>query len=97
KGQGMSAEQVLDMVQAIEINKEEKKELKDENQLLRGLATLGTVLVSFTHELKQIQAGMKNRSKRMEGALNRVIDETKLLEISDGLNPYNMLDRWKRE
>ena len=97
KGQGVSAEQVLDIVQAIEIKEEEKQELKDENQLLRGLATLGTVLVSFTHELKQIQAGMKNRSKRMEGALNRVIDDTKLLEISDGLNPYNMLDRWKRE
>ncbi|WDE05429.1 sensor histidine kinase [Thalassomonas viridans] len=97
KGEGISPEQALDMAQTIEINKEEKKELKDENQLLRGLATLGTVLVSFTHELKQIQAGMKNRSRRMEGALNKVVDESKLTEISDGLNPYNMLERWKRE
>ncbi|WOC26258.1 ATP-binding protein [Pseudoalteromonas sp. N1230-9] len=96
-GQGMSPEQVLDMAQTIEINEAEKKELRDDNQLLRGLATLGTVLVSFSHELKQIQAGMNNRTLRMAGALNKVVDEEKLGQVSQSLNPYNMLERWQRE
>ncbi|MBY7831080.1 ATP-binding protein [Vibrio fluvialis] len=96
-GAGISAEQVLDMAQTIEINEAEKKELKDDNQMLRALATLGTVLVSFSHELKQIQAGMNNRTLRMNGALNKVIDEEKLKQVSHGLNPYNMLERWQRE
>lgn len=96
-GQGISPEQVLDMAQAIEINEAEKKELRDDNQLLRGLATLGTVLVSFSHELKQIQAGMNNRTLRMTGALNKVVDEEKLSQVSQSLNPYNMLERWQRE
>lgn len=96
-GAGISPEQVLDMAQTIEINESEKQDLRDENQLLRGLATLGTVLVSFSHELKQIQAGMKNRVLRMEGALKKVIDEEKLSKLSQSLNPYGMLERWKRE
>lgn len=96
-GEGISPEQVLDMAQAIEINEAEKKELKDDIQMLRALATLGTVLVSFSHELKQIQAGMNNRTLRMNGALKKVIDEKRLQTVSQGLNPYNMLERWQRE
>ena len=97
KGEGVTSEQALDMAQAIDISEAEKQDLKDDNQMLRGLATLGTVLVSFSHELKQIQAGMKTRTKRMQGALDRSVDKDKLARLSNGLNPYKMLDRWQRE
>lgn len=74
-----------------------KAELEENAQTLMGMATLGTVLVSFTHELKQIKANMSLRRQRMTNALNRVVDSEKLSGVSDLVNPYTIVDRWARE
>ncbi|SNB61980.1 MULTISPECIES: ATP-binding protein [unclassified Agrobacterium] len=71
--------------------------LKEDMQVLRGMATLGTVLVSFTHELKQIKANMDARQQRMEASLKRVVDQSLLSAVPDPVNPYNMIARWARE
>lgn len=71
--------------------------LKDDIQVMRGMATLGTVLVSFTHELKQIKANMESRRARLERALKRVVDENKLQSLPEQVNPFNIVDRWSRE
>lgn len=75
----------------------ENEALRDDIQVLRGMATLGTVLVSFTHELKQIKANMHARRSRMEIALKAVADDEKLAKVPEPINPYNILDRWSRE
>lgn len=71
--------------------------LKDDIQVMRGMATLGTVLVSFTHELKQIKANMESRRMRMENALKRVVDVALLQSLPEQVNPFNIVDRWSRE
>lgn len=71
--------------------------LLEEIQELRGMATLGTVLVSFTHELKTIKANMGSRQTRMNNALARVVDTEKLAGVPRPVNPYDMVARWGRE
>ena len=85
------------VAEALDISVRENVILKDEIQVLRGMATLGTVLVSFTHELKQIKANMGSRQTRMENALDRVVDTEKLEVLAKPLSPYELLARWGRE
>ncbi len=85
------------MAEALDISERKNEALKDDIQVLRGMATLGTVLVSFTHELKQIKANMGSRQQRMEKALDRVVDMEKVKSLPEPVDPYNILKRWGRE
>lgn len=85
------------LAEAFSVSERRQIEQQEEIQTLRGMATLGTVLISFTHELKQIKANMGSRQLRMENALDRVVDRTKLLEIPEFASPYSILERWGRE
>lgn len=89
-----------DVAKALHVSVQRNNELEDELQVLRGMATLGTVLVSFTHELKQIQANMEKRHARLKNAILRVADNGKLgaVESEDvRLSPFDVLDRIERE
>ena len=52
-----------------EAQQEEIRELRDEQTMLRSLATLGTVLVSFSHEMGQLQNTMGSRSSELADIL----------------------------
>lgn len=91
------AVQNIKIAKAFKSEERKNEALKDDIQVMRGMATLGTVLVSFTHELKQIKANMESRSTRMENALRRVVDETKLQSLPEQINPFSIVDRWGRE
>lgn len=93
----LDPETSLDLAKAYERRKSEVESLSDEIQVLRGMATLGTVLVSFTHELKQIQLNMESRQSRLIKSLEGVIDTNRLKKIPKPTNPYEILDRWNRE
>lgn len=85
------------LAKALKYEQKKNEVLKDEMQVLRGMATLGTVLVSFTHELKQIQANMDVRQARLEKSLKAVIDEVKLESVPPLASPFSIIDRWRRE
>ena len=87
----------LAMAKTIVSNKSEKKSMQDEMRVLRGMATLGTVLVSFTHELKQIKINIDSHQTRMKKCLDKVIPTERLEEIPDHFNPYEMLEQWNSE
>ncbi|NOT65671.1 MAG: GHKL domain-containing protein [Methylotenera sp.] len=89
--------QSLKIAKAYKSEEQKNEALKDDIQVMRGMATLGTVLVSFTHELKQIKANMESRNQRMENALSRVIDTKKLESLPKQLNPFEIIKRWNRE
>ena len=94
---GSSAQESKAMAEALNISERKNEALKDDIQVLRGMATLGTVLVSFTHELKQIKANMGSRQQRMENALDRVVEKAKVQALPAPVDPYNILKRWGRE
>ena len=89
--------QVRILAEAVESYNENEKNLNEEIKVLRGLATLGTVLVSFTHELKQIMINMNARQRRMKKSLKMVVDSNRLNSIPLELSPYDLLERWERE
>lgn len=84
---------------AIAFTSERRKNdaLRDDIQVMRGMATLGTVLVSFTHELKQLQANLDSRSTRLSDSIKEVADEEKLAQINQLMNPLHLVERLRRQ
>ena len=85
------------LAKALEIITDKEKDTNDEIRVLRGMATLGTVLVSFTHELKQIKTNIDARQRRMKKSLDIVVDANRLNRIPLQLSPYDILERWDQE
>lgn len=96
-GARLTVAQGITMAKAVGALSRRQESLEENAQVLMGMATLGTVLVSFTHELKQIKANMHSRKQRMENALRRVVDEELLAAVPSPVNPYDILGRWARE
>jgi signal transduction histidine kinase len=93
----VSNDDTVTLAQALDASSQKIELLQEEIQELRGMATLGTVLVSFTHELKQIKANMGSRQTRLENAMRRVIDDEKLKLLPQQVNPFDLVERWGRE
>lgn len=71
--------------------------LRDNIQVMRGMATLGTVLISFTHELKQIKANIDSRSNRLSKSIQNVISDEKIKAVPDFQNPFRIIDRLQKQ
>lgn len=82
---------------AYSAQQEEIRELRDEQTMLRALATLGTVLISFSHEMGQLQNTMGGRSSELSDILSSLIDRNSLLGISSAFNPFDILDEWAED
>ena len=80
---------------AFEAQQEEIKELLDEQSMLRSLATLGTVLVSFSHEMGQLQNTMGSRSFELSGILKKYISQGDLEGVKQAFNPFIILEDWE--
>ncbi|WP_140986410.1 sensor histidine kinase [Asticcacaulis tiandongensis] len=90
-------EEALTLSKTVKVQQAEIRDLREEQVMLRSLATLGTVLVSFSHEMGQLQNAMGTRAIEMAGILGDYISrETAALE-QDAFNPYIMLDEWAEE
>lgn len=83
--------------EALESKVHELEAAKDDNQVLRGMATLGTILVSFTHELKQIKADMEARGDRLSTAIETVTDPERLARLPEPARPASILRRMRRQ
>jgi signal transduction histidine kinase len=82
---------------ALESKVHELEAAKDDNQVLRGMATLGTILVSFTHELKQIKADMEARGDRLASSVQAVTDSDRLAEVPEPARPASIIRRMRRQ
>lgn len=70
---------------------EEIRELNSDRGMLRALATLGTVLVSFSHEMGQLQSSLENRATTLAQLLKLHITPQMLEGVSEEMNPFEML------
>lgn len=82
--------------EALESEVQKNESLRDDNQVLRGMATLGTILVSFTHELKQMKADMESRGDRLTKSLDAVVDLNRLAEVPVPARPASIVERMSR-
>ena len=86
-----SREDAVKLVRAYRAQVEEIRELNSDRGMLRALATLGTVLVSFSHEMGQLQSSLEHRATTLAQLLKRHITPEMLSGISDVMNPFEML------
>ena len=75
----------------------EIQELRDEQTMLRALATLGTVLVSFSHEMGQLQNTMGSRSAVLSDILSSYISSDELTGVAPPFHPYTILEEWEED
>lgn len=69
-------------------------ELKADQSQLRGLATLGTVLVAFSHEMRQFQIQLGGRAKLLEKLLRKIAPADALAALPPEVNPINVVRDW---
>ncbi|MBK7379260.1 MAG: sensor histidine kinase [Ignavibacteriales bacterium] len=80
------------LIDALEAYKEDIEDLKDEQKLLRVLASAGLIVTSFAHELKNLSDSIVPRTDDLKQVLTDIIDSSKLIGMPDYLNPYIMID-----
>lgn len=85
------------VVRAYGALQEDAKELHDEQVMLRALSTLGTVLVSFSHEMAQLQNAMSSRSSDLAKILRLHFPDDYFAETIDAFNPFTILQDWERD
>ena len=83
------------LARAYTAQQEEIRELRDEQTMLRALATLGTVLISFSHEMGQLQNTMSGRSAELSDILSSYIDRDALIGVGGAFNPFEILEEWE--
>ncbi len=88
-----SGDDLLKVSKAYGSERRKNEALRDDIQVMRGMATLGTVLVSFTHELRQIRANIETRSQRLSDAIQDVISDEKLAAVDEMSSPFRILER----
>lgn len=84
-------EDAVTLALAYKAQVEEIRELNSDRGMLRALATLGTVLVSFSHEMGQLQSSLENRASTLAQLLKRHITPRMLDGVSEEMNPFEML------
>lgn len=92
-----TAKDAQTLARAYTAQQEEIRELRDEQTMLRALATLGTVLISFSHEMGQLQNTMGGRSTGLSDILSSYIDRDSLMGVGGAFNPFAILEEWEED
>jgi signal transduction histidine kinase len=76
---------------------EEIEKLKEEQKVLRGLASSGIVLASFSHDLSKLNDVLASRTEKLKDLMLEKMAEVDYLEIKDSKNPFKQLERIKKQ
>lgn len=74
---------------------EEIEKLKEEQKLLRALASSGIVLASFSHDLSKLNDMLGVRTDRLKNILLDRIKEEDYNDFEDRKNPFKIIERIK--
>lgn len=81
----------------LEDKDEEIENLKDEQKLLRGMASSGIVIASFSHDLSKISNNLNSRIDRLKKIISNDIKEENYKDIEDRKNPFYLLERMRKQ
>ncbi len=76
---------------------EEIEKLKEEQKVLRGLASSGIVLASFSHDLSKLNNVLDSRVDKLKNLFKEKILETEYLEIEERKNPFAQLEKMRKQ
>lgn len=81
----------------IESQEEEIEKLKEEQKVLRGLASSGIVLASFSHDLSKLNDVLTSRTDKLKQLLLEKIVENDYENVEPRKNPFVQLERFKKQ
>jgi len=76
---------------------EEIEKLKEEQKVLRGLASSGIVLASFSHDLSKLNVVLNSRTEKLKNLFWEKVPETEYADVEDRKNPYIQLEKMKKQ
>lgn len=76
---------------------EEIEKLKDEQKVLRGLASSGIVLASFSHDLSKLNDVLSSRVDKLRTLISEKIQERDYLNTENRKNPFVQLQRMREQ
>ncbi len=100
KGEESNDNQSDELTVLAELNKgkdEEIEKLKDEQKVLRGLASSGIVLASFSHDLSKLNNVLSSRVDKIKTLISEKIKESEYVEIEERKNPFVQLERMRKQ
>ena len=80
------------LIEGILAFEEENEDLKDEQKLLRVLASAGMIVTSFAHELKNMSDSLLPRTSDLKLILSEIVDHEKLKNLPEELNPFILIE-----
>jgi len=81
----------------IESQEEEIERLKEEQKVLRGLASSGIVLASFSHDLSKLNDVLDSRTDKLKSLLLSKLTEDEFNEVEERKNPFFQLEKIKKQ
>ncbi len=81
----------------LERQDEEIENLKKEQKILRGLASSGIVLASFSHDLSKLNDVLASRTEKIKSLISEKISESDYTDKRDSKNPFKQLERVKKQ
>lgn len=81
----------------IERQEEEIEKLKEEQKVLRGLASSGIVLASFSHDLSKLKNVLDSRTDKLKEILLEKINLKDYINIEDRKNPFVLIEKIKKQ
>lgn len=85
-----STDDVRKLAYTVKVQEDMLKEQAEDQAILRSLATLGTVMVSFAHEMGQLNT-LAGRNQQLAALLGRHLDEKNFEGKNDAFNPFAIL------
>ncbi len=81
----------------IERKEEEIEKLKEEQKVLRGLASSGIVLASFSHDLSKLNDVLNSRTDKLKSLLLTKLTEDEFIDVEERKNPFFQLEKIKKQ
>jgi signal transduction histidine kinase len=76
---------------------EEIERLKEEQKILRGLASSGIVLAAFSHDLSKLDNILESRIDKLRKLISEKITEEQYINIEKRKNPFWLLEEIKKQ
>jgi len=73
------------------------EKLKDEQKILRGLASSGIVMASFSHDLSKLSRKFKDRTYELESLFMEQVSKESYSDIADIYNPFYLLEKMRKQ
>lgn len=76
---------------------EEIEKLKEEQKVLRGLASSGIVLASFSHDLSKLNNVLSSRIDKLKKLFTDKVLESEYKDVEERKNPYAQLENMRKQ